>query len=221
MEPRACCGTTPDCQHLDDCPERGRELANQRDDLIAAGVNPAELEIPLGPAVCECVGYANRVDYGTGIEHDVDRSSCSIHGTDATTLRERIAEVLPQAGFPGLLDDVMALVEAELPSARVEALIDASSLGTPEAKAARESVPREVGIAIARAAEYLGRAREAEARAQRFAARIADQTALEDQAILAVANVRMLCDQWDRLSKGESITTAAVRAALDPNLELP
>lgn len=48
--------------------------------------------------------------------------------------------------------------------ARVEALIEASSLGAPEAKAARESVPPEVGIAIARAADYLGRAERAEAR---------------------------------------------------------
>lgn len=105
--------------------------------------------------------------------------------------------------------------------ARVEALIEASSLGTPEAKAARESVPREIGIAIAKAAEYLGRAEEAEDRARRLSTRIADLTTRDDQATLAVARVQMLCDEWDRLSKGESMTTSAVRAALDPDLVLP
>lgn len=29
---------------------------------------------------CTCVGYTIRTDYGTGIEHDVDRSDCPIHG---------------------------------------------------------------------------------------------------------------------------------------------
>lgn len=47
---------------------------------------------------------------------------------------------------------------------RVEALIEASSLGSPEAKAARESVPRGVGIAIAAAARHMRRANEAEAK---------------------------------------------------------
>lgn len=31
---------------------------------------------------CECVGYTIRTDYGTGVEYDVDRSSCPVHGSD-------------------------------------------------------------------------------------------------------------------------------------------
>jgi tRNA A37 N6-isopentenylltransferase MiaA len=31
---------------------------------------------------CACVGYTILTDYGTGIEHDVDRSSCPIHSED-------------------------------------------------------------------------------------------------------------------------------------------
>lgn len=54
--------------------------------------------------------------------------------------------------------------------ARVQALIERSSLGSAEAKAVRESVPNEVGIAIARAAEYLGRAKAAEATVARVRA---------------------------------------------------
>lgn len=46
----------------------------------------------------------------------------------------------------------------------IEALIEASSLGTAEAKEARESVPREVGTAIALAAKYLARAKQADER---------------------------------------------------------
>lgn len=34
----------------------------------------------LGSALCGCVGYTIRTDYGTGVEHDVYRSSCPIHG---------------------------------------------------------------------------------------------------------------------------------------------
>jgi hypothetical protein len=29
---------------------------------------------------CACEGYTIRTDYGTGVEHDVDRSSCPVHG---------------------------------------------------------------------------------------------------------------------------------------------
>ena len=58
--------------------------------------------------------------------------------------------------------------------ARVEGLIERSSLGSAEAKAARESVPREVGSAIALAAKYLGRAEEAEAKVARVEA-LADE----------------------------------------------
>jgi hypothetical protein len=31
------------------------------------------------PEACACVAYTIRTDYGTGVEHDVDRSSCPIH----------------------------------------------------------------------------------------------------------------------------------------------
>lgn len=57
--------------------------------------------------------------------------------------------------------------------ARVEDLIERSSLGTAAAKATRASVSREVGIAIARAADYLGRARRAEAEVERLRAVVA------------------------------------------------
>lgn len=31
---------------------------------------------------CACEAYTLRTDYGTGIEHDVDRSSCPVHAGD-------------------------------------------------------------------------------------------------------------------------------------------
>lgn len=58
--------------------------------------------------------------------------------------------------------------------ARIEALIERSSLGDAEAKAARESVPHEVGSAIALAAKHLGRANAAEAKVARVEA-LADE----------------------------------------------
>jgi len=57
--------------------------------------------------------------------------------------------------------------------ARVVALVERSSLGGTEAKAVRESVPNEIGIAIARAADYLGRAERAEAAAEEARATVA------------------------------------------------
>lgn len=47
--------------------------------------------------------------------------------------------------------------------ARVAALIERSSLGSAEAKAVRESVPNDIGIALATAARHLSRAEAAEA----------------------------------------------------------
>lgn len=35
-----------------------------------------------GEQTCECVAYTIRTDYGTGVEHDVDRSSCAVHQGD-------------------------------------------------------------------------------------------------------------------------------------------
>jgi hypothetical protein len=32
-----------------------------------------------GARLCDCVGYTIRTDYGTGIEYDLDRSSCPVH----------------------------------------------------------------------------------------------------------------------------------------------
>lgn len=50
----------------------------------SAKLQPGDLIRVLGPGSwelieCECVGYTIRTDYGTGTEHDVDRSSCLIH----------------------------------------------------------------------------------------------------------------------------------------------
>lgn len=55
-----------------------------------------------------------------------------------------------------------------VPDTSIESLIEASSLGTVEAKAARDSVPPEVGTAIALAARYLRRAKDAEAAVRRY-----------------------------------------------------
>lgn len=60
---------------------------------------------------------------------------------------------------------------------RIDDLIEASSLGTFEAKAGRESVPRDVGIAIVKAAEHMARA---------------------DLAETKVAAVAALADRWER-----------------------
>ena len=66
-----------------------------------------------------------------------------------------------------LLDEIERLRAVGCPScvghARIEALIERSSLGGTEAKSARESVPREIGSAIALAARYLGERDEARA----------------------------------------------------------
>lgn len=95
---------------------------------------------------------------GTVIGSDVGKAS------DAALIAAAVT------ALPDLLDRLEA-VEAECHTcadhARVQALIERSSLGSAEAKAVRESVPREVGIAIARAAEYLGRAKAAEAAVER------------------------------------------------------
>lgn len=54
----------------------------------------------------------------------------------------------------------------------------------------------------------------AEDRALRFAKRLADIAAEDDSARLAVARLRLLLAKWDALSKGETMTTSAIRAAL-------
>jgi hypothetical protein len=41
---------SPCCDRCSHLTERGRRLASERDDLIAQGVNPADLVIPLAPA---------------------------------------------------------------------------------------------------------------------------------------------------------------------------
>lgn len=62
--------------------------------------------------------------------------------------------------------------EKERPS--IEELIEASSFGTPEAKAARESVSPEVGRAIALAARYYGETRAFRQDIERYAATLED-----------------------------------------------
>jgi len=62
---------------------------------------------------------------------------------------------------------------------RIERLIEQSSLGTPEAKAARESVAPEIGTALALAARYLGE---------------------RDDALARLAEVRALRDRWESLA---------------------
>jgi len=70
--------------------------------------------------------------------------------------------------------------------ADMERLIEASSFGTPGAKAARESIPPEVGSAVALAAEYLSRAKEAERERDELASKVArvERLALSWQASL-------------------------------------
>lgn len=71
----------------------------------------------------------------------------------------------------------------------IEALIEASSLGTAEAKAARESVPREVGTAIALAAKYLGQRNEARAAVARVTA-LADKAEAHDYPFVNIETLR-------------------------------
>lgn len=94
--------------------------------------------------------------------------------TTLSRLRAALSDVLPDAGFPYLLDEVMRVLDEQAPELaardRVEQLIEASSLGTEAAKAARESVPLEIGIAIATAAKHLARAEVAQNALQRIQA---------------------------------------------------
>jgi len=79
-----------------------------------------------GAAACACEGYTIRTDYGTGIEHDVDRSSCPLHGGQvagaAVTLtdaeREWIALTILDAAAESDTDTAARLIEA-----RIETLI--------------------------------------------------------------------------------------------------
>jgi hypothetical protein len=78
----------------------------------------------------------------------------------------------------------------------IEELIEASSFGTPEAKAARESVPNSTGAAIALAAKYLGRAESAERK---------------------VAAVLALADEWERSARYLDHPRGTLRARADQN----
>jgi hypothetical protein len=72
--------------------ESGRKLASEREDLIAQGVDPAELEIPLAPA-------------------DPDVSLASVDGEDE--LREQFRGLIDEEaliGEPVRLSDLMATV---------------------------------------------------------------------------------------------------------------
>lgn len=55
-----------------------------------------------------------------------------------------------------------------------------------------------------------------DAKVRRLATRIADITTKDEQAQLAVWRVLDWCDQQDAISKGESLTTKAVRQQIDP-----
>lgn len=109
----------------------------------------------------------------------------------------------------GLLDD-LDVAEQTIDACGCERrkhiidLIERSSLGTEEAKAARESVPREVGMAITRAAEYLRRAEAAEAAVARVLA-LADEMDAEFGPRHAVA-----ADGWP------NVYAHRIRAALEP-----
>lgn len=49
----------------------------------AAAMDEVLAFLPSPPANgCACEAYTIRTDYGTGIEYDVDRSSCPIHDPD-------------------------------------------------------------------------------------------------------------------------------------------
>jgi hypothetical protein len=99
----------------------------------------------------------------------------------AALLADRVALAARLAEVEG---EVERLREPFAQRERIERLIEASSLGSPEAKAARDRVPMEVGIAITKAADYLGRAKRAEAE--------------RDEARAAVERVEGLAGYYER-----------------------
>lgn len=68
-------------------------------EAMSANPRPESAE---SDARCGCVGYTIRTDYGTGIEYDVDRSMCVVHGDapeddaapDTEAMIDRIQDIL-------------------------------------------------------------------------------------------------------------------------------
>jgi len=83
---------------------------------------------------------------------------------------------------------------------RIERLIEQSSLGTPEAKAARESVAPEIGTALALAARYLGERDDALA----WLAEV--QRVLEDEPMFVSGIRRAIEKNTDGYGRGGEIT---------------
>jgi hypothetical protein len=97
------------------------------------------------------------------------------------------------------------------PVVDIEALIKASSLGTPEAVALRATTPSEVASAIVLASKYLERAENAEAELERVkAGRALEQTALANALpIVAAAH-----DAKAALTQSNRSASARASAAL-------
>jgi hypothetical protein len=114
----------------------------------------------------------------------------------AALLADRVALAARLAEVEG---EVERLREPFAQRERIERLIEASSLGSPEAKAARDRVPMEVGIAITKAADYLGRAKRAEAERDEARAAVERGLALADDFEAQYARNAIFRTHADRL----------------------
>lgn len=114
-----------------------------------------------------------------------------------------------QVFIDSVLATIVPAVEQVIAAQRdsIEALIERSSLGTEEAKAVRESVPREVGSAIATAARCLARAEAAEAARD---AAVAERDALRER-------VRALADDLECKRPGREHPTPSLHRIACPS----
>jgi hypothetical protein len=78
------------------------------------------------------------------------------------------------------------------------ALVDAGSLGTPEAKALRESTPPEVAQAIVQVATWMERAESAEEETEQLRAEVDRLKSALADATAAVERVEDLQEVWER-----------------------
>lgn len=84
-----------------------------------------------GPTDCACVGYTIRTDYGTGTEHDVDPSSCPVHGGALTDAEDAMLAdwwVSEGGDHEDLALDGLTTVVERIVAARLDA---AKGLGDP------------------------------------------------------------------------------------------
>jgi chromosome segregation ATPase len=136
---------------------------------------------------------------------------------DVTALRMLLTEATAER------DQLRARIDAY--EGRLEAweemdrLISQSSLGTPEAVALRERTPPEIGRAIVRASEYLGRAEEAEAERDRLRddyQGVAELLVERDRLRKVVEHAIDTLTESAPSAPGVLATVALMRLALDP-----